>query len=649
MLWIDELADVEHKPHDVPGYPYRPCPGRIVRLDGNASIVIHTALTMLAQAGDQPPAPPSWQAWATVGVILLILVMLIWNRVSTDVLIVGGVTLLVLMGILTPREAVAGMANEGMLTVAVLFVVVAGLQETGGVTWLGQRLLGRPKNIIAAQMRLMIPVAGFSAVMNNTPLVAMLIPAVSEWAKQHHLSVSKLMIPLSYAAIFGGTCTLIGTSTNLVVAGLWLESFPEREPIGMFDIAWLGVPCCAVGITYLLVFSRWLLPDRKPPLSPQDDPRAYTVEMTVDANGPLIGKTIEEAGLRQLTGLFLAEIDRQGQVLPAVGPQERLLAGDRLVFVGIVDSIVDLHRVRGLTPASDQVFKLDAPRVQRCLIEAVVSDTCGLVGKTIRDGQFRTVYNAVVIAVARNGERIKKKIGDIVLRAGDTLLLEAHPNFAEQQRNSRDFYLVSKIENSNPPRHEKAVLAMLILVGMIAAITLLGVPVLVGAMTAAGLMIITRCVPGNVARKSVDWQVLVVIAASFALGNALEVTGAAQSIAHTLVGLASDNPWATLIIIYGVTMLFTELITNNAAAVLIFPIAHSISQQLNVDFTPYAMSVMMAASASFSTPIGYQTNLMVLGPGGYKFTDYFRVGIPLNLTMWAITSCLAPVIWPFHQ
>ncbi len=617
-------------------------------MDGNASIVIHTALTMLAQAGAQPQAPPSWQAWATVGVILLILVMLIWNRVSTDVLIVGGVTLLVLMGILTPKEAVAGMANEGMLTVAVLFVVVAGLQETGGVTWLGQRLLGRPKNIVAAQARLMLPVAGFSAVMNNTPLVAMLIPAVTEWAKQHHLSVSKLMIPLSYAAIFGGTCTLIGTSTNLVVAGLWLQSFPEREPIGMFDIAWVGVPCCAVGIAYLLVFSRWLLPDRKPPLSPQDDPRAYTVEMTVDANGPLIGKTIEEAGLRQLTGLFLAEIDRQGQVLPAVGPTEKLLAGDRLIFVGIVDSIVDLHRVRGLTPASDQVFKLDAPRVQRCLIEAVVSDTCGLVGKTIRDGQFRTVYNAVVIAVARNGERIKKKIGDIVVRAGDTLLLEAHPNFAEQQRNSRDFYLVSKIENSNPPRHEKAVLAMLILAGMITAITLFGVPVLVGAMTAAGLMIITRCVPGNIARKSVDWQVVVVIAASFGLGNALEVTGAAQSIAHSLVGLASDNPWTTLIIIYGVTMLFTELITNNAAAVLVFPIAHSISQQLNVDFTPYAMSVMMAASASFSTPIGYQTNLMVLGPGGYKFTDYFRVGIPLNLTMWTITSCLAPVIWPFH-
>ncbi len=612
------------------------------------SSVIHAALAILAQAAPLAPTPPAWQAWATVGIILLILGLLISNRISTDVLIVGGVTLLVLLGILSPKDAVAGMSNEGMLTVAVLYVVIAGLQETGGVTWLGQRLLGRPKTVLAAQARMMLPVAGFSAFMNNTPLVAMLIPAVTEWCKQYRLSASKLMIPLSYAAIFGGTCTLIGTSTNLVVSGLWIETFPDRDPIGMFQIAKLGVPCTIVGIAYVLIFSRWLLPDRKPPLSPQDDPRAYTVEMTVDPNGPLIGKTIEEAGLRQLTGLFLAEIERQGQAIPAVGPQQNLLPGDRLIFVGVVDSIVDLHRVRGLTPASDQVFKLDAPRSQRCLIEAVVSDSCGIVGKTIRDGHFRTVYNAVVIAVARNGERIKKKIGDIVVRAGDTLLLEAHPNFAEQQRNNRDFYLVSKIANSNPPRHEKALLAVLILASMIGAITFFGVSTLVAAMTAAGAMIIARCVPGHVARKSVDWQVLIVIAAAFALGRALDITGAANTIAHWLISLASDNPWTALIIIYGVTMLFTEFITNNAAAVLVFPIAYAISQELKVDFTPFAMSIMMAASASFSTPIGYQTNLMVLGPGGYKFTDYFRIGIPLNLIMWAITSTLAPLIWPFH-
>ena len=239
----------------------------------------------------------------------------------------------------------------------------------------------------------------------------------------------------------------------------------------MFDITWVGVPAAIVGCAYIVLTSRWLLPDRRPAISPQDDPREYTVEMLVEPDSPLVGKTIEAAGLRHLPGVFLAEIDRDGIVLPAVSPQERLRGGDRLVFVGIVESVVDLQQIRGLVPATDQVFKLAEPRPERCLIEAVVSNTCPLVGKTIRDGRFRTVYNAVVVAVARNGERLQKKIGDIVLRPGDTLLVEAHPSFVDQQRNSRDFFLVSRLEDSNPPRHERALVAVAILVGMVAAVT----------------------------------------------------------------------------------------------------------------------------------------------------------------------------------
>jgi di/tricarboxylate transporter len=597
-------------------------------------------------------AAMTWGGWATIGVILLVLALLASNRVSTDVAIVGGVTILLLLdffepgAILSVREALGGMSNEGMITVAILYVVVAGLQHTGAVSWLSQRMLGRPKTLLGAQARIILPTAMLSAFLNNTPIVAMLIPAITEWARKHRLSVSKLMIPLSYAAIFGGTCTLIGTSTNLVVSGLWYETSGER--FGLFSIAWIGVPCMIAGTLYLLFIGRFLLPDRKPPISESDDPRSYTVEMMVDPGGPLVGQTIEEAGLRNLAGLYLAEIDREGQVIPAVGPTTRLRGDDRLVFVGVVDSIVDLQRMRGLTPATDQVFKLDAPRSQRCLIEAVVSDSCSAVGKSIRDARFRTIYNAVVIAVARNGERIlNMKIGDIVLRAGDTLLLEARPSFAEQQRDSRDFYLVSRIENSSPPRHERAILSVGIFVGMIVLVTVLGVPIIIAAMVAAGLMIISRCVPGSVARKSVDWQVLIVIAASFALGRALHNTGAAGAIAHQLIALVGANPWLALVIVYGLTTLFTELITNNAAAVLMFPVALATSTELGVDFTPFAFTIMMAASASFSTPIGYQTNLMVFGPGGYKFTDYARVGLPLNLIVWTITALLAPVIWPF--
>ncbi len=589
----------------------------------------------------------TWQAWLTLAVIAGVLALLVSNRIGPDVAIVGGVTVLLLAGVLDTKQAFAGMANEGMLTVAVLYVVVAGLQETGAVTWLGQTFLGRPASVIGAQMRLLVPIAALSAFMNNTPLVAMFIPAVSDWAKQCRISASKLMIPLSYAAIFGGMTTLIGTSTNLVVNGLWLES--GHPTLGLFEVAKVGIPCAVAGIVYLVVFGRWLLPDRKPVIGPMDDPRAYTVEMLVDPAGPLPGKTIEAAGLRHLPGLFLAEIDRQGQLMPAVSPQTVLASGDRLVFVGIVDSVVDLQKIRGLVPATNQVFKLTAPRSERVLVEAVVSDTCQVLGKSIRDGRFRNLYNAVVIAVARNGERIEnQKIGDIVLRTGDTLLLEAPGSFAEQQRNSRDFFLVSKVENSAPVRHERAVVALAILAAMIVAVTFFGASMLLAAMVAAGAMVLTRCCTGTAARRSVDWQVLIVIAASFALGTALAATGAAGVIAEDLIRLAGGNPWFTLAMLYLVTMVFTELITNNAAAVLVFPVAQAAAQRLDVEFLPFVMAIMMAASASFSTPIGYQTNLMVMGPGGYRFTDYFRVGIPLNLLMWGLATLLVPMIWPFR-
>lgn len=584
-------------------------------------------------------------AWFTVGLTVSLVGLMAFTRLAPDVVLVGGVTLLMLLGILDPDQALRGLSNEGMVSVGALYVVVTGLRDTGAVAWLVQRFFGRPRTLVGAQTRLMAPVIVMSAFLNNTPVVAMLIPAVSDWAKRFRLPASKLMIPLSYAAILGGTCTLIGTSTNLVVHGLMLDN--KLPGLSMFEIGWVGLPCALVGLAYVLVFGRWLLPDRASSVSRFSDPRQYTVEMLVPPGSPLADKSIEQAGLRHLPGTFLIEIDRDGSILAAVEPTEVLRQGDRLIFAGVVESVVDLLKLRGLEPATDQVFKLDSPRRDRCLIEAVVSTSCPLVGRTIREGRFRNAYDAVVIAVARDGERIRRKIGDIALRPGDTLLLEAHPAFVEQHRNSRDFLLVSPLEGSNPPRHERAPIALAILAGMVLLVTLEVMSLLKAAFLAAGLMLLTRCCSSREARRGVDWQVLIVIAASFALGTALETTGAAKAIASGVISLGAGHPWAALAVVYGVTMLFTELITNNAAAVLIFPIALATSRELGVSFQPFAVAIMMAASASFSTPIGYQTNLMVYGPGGYRFTDYFRVGIPLNLTLWAICAALIPWIWPF--
>lgn len=587
----------------------------------------------------------TWEAWLTVGVILGTLGALVFTSYAADLVVLTGLGVLLVSGVLTPQQAFAGFANEGLITVAVLFVVAAALRDTGGMARLTQRLLGIPGSVVGAQLRLMAPVTVMSAFMNNTPLVAMMLPVVDDWSRKARLSASKLMIPLSYASILGGTCTLIGTSTNLVVDGLLIRA--GHPGMSMFELSWIGLPSALVGVAVIIAGSRWLLPDRLPVMSVRDDARRYTVEMIVEPASPLAGQSIEAAGLRHLPGMFLIEIERDGEVRPAVGPEERLHEGDRLVFAGVVESVVDLQKIRGLVPATNQVFKLDAPRERRSMTEAVVSDTCPLIGKTVRDGEFRSVYNAVIIAVARNGELLRQRIGDIVLRAGDTLLLEAPASFARDQRDSRDFYLVSQVAGAVVPRHDKAWLAVLILVGMVAAATAGLLPMVTAAMLAAGLMVGARCVDWGAAKRALDLRVLLVIGATLAIGTALEASGGAQVIAGGLIRLGGNDPWVLLVVVYGVTMLFTELITNNAAAALVFPIAMATAEGLGVSVRPFAIAIAMAASASFSTPIGYQTNLMVLGPGGYRFSDFFRAGIPLNLLMWLLSSLIIPRVWPF--
>lgn len=587
-----------------------------------------------------------WRAWMTIAVTLGVFLLNALTNLSAEVVFLGGTAVLFVSGILTEQDALAGFSNPGMVTVAVLYIVVTGLSQTGGLNWISQRVLGLPKGQNAALLRLMAPVMGMSAFLNNTPVVAMFIPVVSDWSRKLKISPSKLMIPLSYAAIFGGTCTLIGTSTNLVVNGL-LVSTTDLPGLKLFDLTVIGLPCAITGMVYLFTTHHWLLPSRQPVISETDDVRQYTVEMMVPTYSPLVGKSIEKAGLRHLPGLYIIEIIRNQVIIPAVSPQEILQDGDRLVFIGMIDSIVDLHRLRGLQPATDQVFKLNTPRSQRCLIEAVVSNTCPIVGKTIRQGKFRTQYNAVVLAVARNGERLPGKIGNIRLKPGDTLLLEANSNFLSRQRISNDFYLVNGIPDSEPLRHEKAPLAIIILCIMVLLASLGILSMLKAAIVASAAMLLMGCCSSVRAFRNIEWSVLLVIGAALSIGKALESTGAAGAIATSLTQFSGDNPWLALAIIYGVTNLLTEVITNNAAAALVFPIALALAQNLGVNFTPFAIAIMLGASASFSTPIGYQTNLMVYGPGGYKFSDFMRVGIPLNVIFWLITITLTPIFYPF--
>jgi len=611
-----------------------------------------------------------WEGWFTLALLAVMIYGLTRYAHVADVIFLGGLTILGLVGVITPAEALGGFANPGMLTVAALFVVAAALRDSGAMETIGRRMLGPYRGERRALAHLMAPMAIFSAFLNNTTIVAMGIPAVLDWCRKNRLAPSRFLMPLSFITVAAGTCTLIGTSTNLVVHGLMIDD-EAFAGVGMsfFEIGAVGVPLTLASFLYLVFAAPAMLPRREGFLEQLGATRReYMVEMSVDPNCPLIGETVQDAGLRQLPGLFLVEIDRDGEIVSPVAPDERLRSGDRLVFVGVVSTIIDLQRIRGLSPAADDASESGSflDKLGRHLCEVVVSETSPWIGRSIREANFRTVYDAAVIAVHRNGARLRGKIGDVLLRPGDTLLLQTATGFYRAHRNNPDFYLVSEVGESEPIRHERASHALAILAAMVALMALpdamgwLGMevrlPALLGdgrvmiAFAAAGMMVITRCVGSSSARRNIRLDVLFVIGAAFGFAEALNKTGAAGFVADGLLRIAgSAGPVAAIAIVYLLTNLLTEFLTNNAAAALAFPIAVSTAVKLGVEPRAFAMTVTIAASAAFATPIGYQTNLMIFGPGGYRFSDFPRVGLPLNVICFVISVVLIPLIWPLGQ
>jgi di/tricarboxylate transporter len=585
--------------------------------------------------------------WITISVVVLVFVALMRNTAPPDLLFVVAMAVLALTGVITVQEAFAGFSNSGMLTVAFLFVVAAGLRETGVLNYVGTKLLGGASNDKGVLQRLVAVVIPSSAFLNNTPIVAMLMPVVLDWCRQRQVSPSKLLIPLSYLAILGGTCTLIGTSTNLVVHGLMIQH--GIPGMGLFEIGAVGIPYAIVGVIYLLTVGRRLLPERTELLEQLGQSRReYVVEMQVLPESSLLGKTIENAGLRRLHGLYLIEIERTGEIISPAGPDEILRGNDRLVFAGIISSVIELQKMPGLVPIADGQEPSSArEQSQRRLTEVVVSASSRLVGRTIREADFRAAYGAVVVAAHRGGSRIESKLGDIRLQPGDTLLLQTPPHFARAHRNDPAFYLVSDVDDYRPFRSHRAWIAAALITVLVVLMATGLVDTLVAAALTAAAMVFTGCISAGEARRSVEWQVLVTIAAAFGVGVALEKSGVSISVAEMLVEATSPfGPVAALVCIYLLASILTEMITNNAIAILLFPICVESASLLEVDSRPFLIALALAASASFMTPIGYQTNLMVYGPGGYRFADYMRVGAPLNLLLAIVAGVLIPLIWP---
>jgi di/tricarboxylate transporter len=597
-----------------------------------------------------------WEAFYCLAVLALVIWGLMKNY-APDALLLGAVVLVTLAGIVTPSEALVGFSNAGMLTVGALFVVAAALRETGALDVAGSWVLGGADSERGVLLRMAPSITGMSAFLNNTPIVAMFIPIVTSWCRKHRVEPSRLLIPLSYLAILGGTCTLIGTSTNLVINGLMRETSASDpalsqslHPMGFFELGYVGLPYAVIGIAYLLVVGRRLLPFRKGFVEKlTESSREYLVNMQVQPGCRLDGQNVQEARLRQLPGLFLVEIFRKGEAISPVPPDQILRVNDILTFTGVIGTIVDLERIPGLVavPADKSETSATARR-GRTMCEAVVSPTSPAIGVSIRDADFRARYNAVVIAVHRGGERLAGKVGDIALCPGDTLLLQTGPHFARANRNNPDFLLVGGLDDTRPVRHDRAMVSLGLLLLLVVLMVSGVVGIVVAAFLVAGLMVLTRCISVADARRSVDWQTLITIAAAFGLSKALVNSGLVPAVGRVFVELTRTlGPYGVLAGVYLMTSLFTEVITNNAAAALVFPFAVAISGDIGANPRPFVMAVAFAASASFMTPLGYQTNLMVYGPGGYRVGDFVRIGLPLNLILLACATILIPLVWPF--
>ncbi|MDP7302173.1 MAG: SLC13 family permease, partial [Pirellulaceae bacterium] len=571
-----------------------------------------------------------WIAIATAVVVFLGLQT--GRGVPTDLLFILGAAFVTAVGIITPEEAFRGLANPAVVTIGALLVVAEGLRRTGVLDWVGRQLLGSIQTERGALVRLLAALVTTSSFMLNTAVVAMMAPVVVDWCRRRRISPSRLLLPVSYLAILGGTCTLVGTSTTLVANAILDSEFQQRQledaslagdptvdpqelarhrrftaassPMTLFEIGRVGLPCALVGSAFLFLFAPRLLPNRTDMIEQLGEQRReYLLEMQVQPVCSLIGKSVELAGLRHLPGLFLIEIDREGEVLTPVSPHERIHAGDRLVFTGVVSTIVDLEKIPGLVPAADSTFEFHpTERHQRRLTEAVLSRTSPLIGTTVREANFRRLYNAAVVAVHRNGVRLTNKIGNIQLEPGDTLLLQTRDEFVAAYRNSRDFYLVSSVEGWQPRLHHKAKIAAGLAISLVVWLVVgmwpgmeklvgnLGSPAL-AATTIAALMVACGCLRVADARGSIDMRVILTIAGALGLGQALQSSGAANMIATAMVGWVGDHPHLLLIVVYMLTVLLTEAISNNAVAAMLVPLAIAVAWESGYNPRPFIMAI----------------------------------------------------------
>ncbi|PWU67180.1 SLC13 family permease [Gracilibacillus dipsosauri] len=583
-----------------------------------------------------------------LSMIILMFAALLLELARPDIIVFSALVIFVLTGLLTPEEAFNGFSNQGMLTIALLFIVAGAVQKHGIIDRIMKKWLNKGKHVKGSMIRFFIPLSLSSAFLNNTPIVVTFTPMIKKWCEEKGIAPSKFLIPLSYFTILGGTITLMGTSTNLVVHGMLLDF--DLEGFSLFQLAIVGIPITIVGFLYLFTVGYQLLPSNRGFRDQiQSDTKEYMAEMTVKKEFPHVNKSVQEAGLRELKGLYLVEIIRENERISPVKSTTIIKAGDRLIFTGLISTIAELQHMRGLQLETGSHLELDDLENSHVeLVEAVVSHQSSLLSKSIKQSQFRSKFDAGVIAVHRNNERIKSKIGDIILRPGDVLLLLAGSDFIRTYQQSSDFYVVSSLDTPSnlQGNQKKGLFSIGVLLLMIFMVTVGWLSMFKAMLLAVLVLLVTKTITAEEAKKNIQFHVLLLIASAFGIGMAMTKSGLAKWIADGMLSIGEPYGIVVLILlVYLLTNIFTELITNSAAAVLMLPIGIEMASSLGVDYMGFAVTIAIAASASFITPIGYQTNLIVYGPGGYRFIDYIKVGTPLSLLVMIVTVSIVNVVW----
>lgn len=593
----------------------------------------------------------SADAWFTLAIVVATIAVLASERFRPALVMLASVIVLLVAGVIDQDDAFTGFSNEAPFIVAALYVIAGAAEATGALDRVTERILGRRRGdgSISAERRdvarIAFPTMAASGFVANTPLVALMAPRVAAWARRTGRSASRYLMPLSHAAVFGGVITVLGTSANVTVSGLLRES--GREPLDLFEITPVGVPIALLGVVVLVLVSPRLLPRRLSPAEADTGAtREFTLEMQVAPASPLAGRTVAEAGLRNLEGVFLLELERDGDVTAPVGPDRVLAPGDRLTFAGAVSRVLDLQRIPGLVSAEHRHFSV-AGGGSRATYEVVIGEGSPLAGRTLKEIGFRGRYGGAVFAIHRAGERLPAKLGDVRLRAGDLLLVLGDHEFRERWQDTHDFLVVSPLEGGMPVRREHAIVVELTLLALVVVAGTGLLSLLETSLLAAGFLVVSRMISLAEAGRAIDFDVILMIAASFGLGAAMAESGLAAELGQLLVsGSDRFGDVGVLAAVLLATMILTELLSNNAAAVLMFPIALAAAADAGVAFRPLAVAILVGASCSFLTPIGYQTNLLVYGMGGYRFLDFTRVGAPLTLLTIVVSLVVIPIVFP---